>query len=142
MKKYQVFLNVCRIFLTIIAVISLTATGHKIYRKYGKSSLKTNQISTDNTVVSENLQKIHKKKEEDHFLKRKLINAKHPIKKDNPIVVLITSYNNEKVCEKNLESVFIQNYDNYRLIYVDAKSKFRKTSFSKALSRGAFTRLC
>lgn len=61
----------------------------------------------------------YKKKEQDPLLKRKLLAAKHPAKKFNPIVVIITSYNNEKVCEKNLESVFSQNYDNYRVIYID-----------------------
>ncbi len=34
-------------------------------------------------------------------------------------VVLITSYNNERWCERNLDSVFAQNYANYRVIYVD-----------------------
>lgn len=34
-------------------------------------------------------------------------------------VVLIASYNNEQWCERNLESVFCQKYENYRVIYVD-----------------------
>lgn len=36
-----------------------------------------------------------------------------------PFVVLIASYNNEQWCERNLESVFSQEYENYRVIYVD-----------------------
>jgi glycosyltransferase involved in cell wall biosynthesis len=36
-----------------------------------------------------------------------------------PFVVVIPSYNNEQWCEKNLISVFDQEYDNYRVIYID-----------------------
>jgi glycosyltransferase involved in cell wall biosynthesis len=38
---------------------------------------------------------------------------------EKPIVILITSYNNERWVERNLQSVFVQKYDNYRVIYVD-----------------------
>jgi glycosyltransferase involved in cell wall biosynthesis len=38
---------------------------------------------------------------------------------EKPIVVLITSYNNERWVEKNLNSVYMQKYENYRVIYVD-----------------------
>lgn len=38
---------------------------------------------------------------------------------EKPIVVLITSYNNERWLERNLNSVFTQKYSNYRVIYVD-----------------------
>lgn len=38
---------------------------------------------------------------------------------EKPIVVLITSYNNEQWVEKNLNSVYMQKYENYRVIYVD-----------------------
>lgn len=36
-----------------------------------------------------------------------------------PIVVLICSYNNEMWVHKNLNSVFMQEYDNFRVIYID-----------------------
>ncbi len=36
-----------------------------------------------------------------------------------PIVVLICSYNNEMWVQKNLSSVFMQEYDNFRVIYID-----------------------
>jgi len=36
-----------------------------------------------------------------------------------PIVVVIPSYNNACWCEKNLASVFMQQYDNYRVICID-----------------------
>ncbi len=39
------------------------------------------------------------------------------------LVVIIPSYNNERWCIKNLESVFAQKYDNYRVIYINDKSK-------------------
>jgi glycosyltransferase involved in cell wall biosynthesis len=38
---------------------------------------------------------------------------------EKPLVVIIPSYKNVKYCEKNLESVFTQNYSNYRVIYID-----------------------
>lgn len=40
-----------------------------------------------------------------------------PIEK--PIVVIIPSYNNSQWYEKNLKSVFMQKYDNYRVVYID-----------------------
>lgn len=40
-----------------------------------------------------------------------------------PIVVLICSYNNQEWVEKNLDSVFMQNYENYRIVYIDDCSK-------------------
>jgi len=38
---------------------------------------------------------------------------------ERPIVLVITSYNNSKWYKHNLNSVFAQNYSNYRIIYVD-----------------------
>lgn len=38
---------------------------------------------------------------------------------EKPLVVLITSYNNQNVVKKNLWSVFTQKYSNYRIIYID-----------------------
>ncbi len=34
-------------------------------------------------------------------------------------VVVVPSYNNEQWCKKNLDSIFSQEYDNYRVIYID-----------------------
>ena len=36
-----------------------------------------------------------------------------------PIVVVIPSYNNAGICEKNIGSILDQNYENYRMIYID-----------------------
>lgn len=36
-----------------------------------------------------------------------------------PIVVVIPSYNNAQWCKRNLQSVFMQHYTNYRVIYID-----------------------
>ena len=55
------------------------------------------------------------------------VNSPQPIAKEEysqfveekKIVVVITSYNNEKYCRRNLTSVFKQNYSNYRIIYVN-----------------------
>jgi glycosyltransferase involved in cell wall biosynthesis len=41
---------------------------------------------------------------------------------EKPFVIVIPSYNNAKWCEENLRSVFEQNYDNYRVIYIDDAS--------------------
>lgn len=38
---------------------------------------------------------------------------------EKPLVVVIPSYKNAEYCEKNLESVFAQNYTNYRVIFID-----------------------
>lgn len=36
-----------------------------------------------------------------------------------PFVILIASYNNEQWCERNVASVFDQEYQNYRVVYID-----------------------
>lgn len=38
---------------------------------------------------------------------------------ERPMVVVVPSYNNAQWYEKNLESIFSQKYDNYRVIYID-----------------------
>ncbi len=38
---------------------------------------------------------------------------------EKPIVVVIPSYNNAQWCKRNLQSVFMQHYTNYRVIYID-----------------------
>ncbi len=38
---------------------------------------------------------------------------------EKPIVVIIPSYNNERWCKRNVESVLSQNYENYYVIYID-----------------------
>lgn len=43
----------------------------------------------------------------------------HELVEEKPIVILITSYNNERWVEKNLNSVYAQKYSNYRVVYVD-----------------------
>ncbi|PKN03687.1 hypothetical protein CVU75_00990 [Candidatus Dependentiae bacterium HGW-Dependentiae-1] len=45
------------------------------------------------------------------------------IAEQKPLVVIIPSYNNERWCIKNLESVFSQKYANYRVMYINDKSK-------------------
>lgn len=50
--------------------------------------------------------------------------AEHRIpEKDQPIVVLTLSYNNEKYVVRNLQSVLAQDYQNFRVIYIDDASK-------------------
>jgi len=38
---------------------------------------------------------------------------------EKPLVVLIPSYNNKEWYKKNLDTVYFQNYENYRVIYID-----------------------
>ncbi len=38
---------------------------------------------------------------------------------ERPLVIVIPSYNNAKYYQKNLDSVFKQKYENYRVIYID-----------------------
>lgn len=38
---------------------------------------------------------------------------------EKPIIAVITSYNNEQWCERNLRSLFMQKYNNWRAIYVN-----------------------
>ncbi len=41
---------------------------------------------------------------------------------EKPIVVLTTSYNNQKWVQKNIESILQQDYSNYRVVYIDDAS--------------------
>ncbi|HSW86187.1 MAG TPA: glycosyltransferase family A protein [Rhabdochlamydiaceae bacterium] len=38
---------------------------------------------------------------------------------EKPFVVIIPSYNNRSYCERNLQSVLTQHYNNFRVIYID-----------------------
>lgn len=38
---------------------------------------------------------------------------------EKPLVVLVCSYNNEKLYQGNLDSIFSQNYSNYRVVYIN-----------------------
>ena len=59
-----------------------------------------------------------KRKERNYRIAR----AIHPILDNKSFVILTMSYNNEAYCEKNLLSILEQNYDNYRVIYIDDAS--------------------
>ncbi|NGX59513.1 MAG: Poly-beta-1,6-N-acetyl-D-glucosamine synthase [Chlamydiae bacterium] len=56
-----------------------------------------------------------------------------PVTEQKPFVIIIPSYNNEKYVEKNLRSVFTQNYQNYRVIYVSDNSRDETLENAKAL---------
>lgn len=45
-----------------------------------------------------------------------------PITEEKAFVIIIPSYNNEKYVEKNLRSIFSQDYENYRVLYIDDNS--------------------
>lgn len=46
----------------------------------------------------------------------------HQIQTELPLVVIVCSYNNAPWVDKNLDSIFMQQYSNYRVIYVDDAS--------------------
>lgn len=50
-----------------------------------------------------------------------------------PFVIIIPSYNNEKFCWKNFTSAVTQEYDNYRIIYIDDASTDRTASLVKKM---------
>lgn len=57
------------------------------------------------------------------FFPTPLLPTKNNTLKDElPFVILICSYNNEKWVRKNLDSVFTQEYQNFRVIYLDDAS--------------------
>lgn len=65
---------------------------------------------------SSDLRSTKKKKEEP------LLGTDYRPQEQKPFVLIIPSYNNEKYCLKNLLSVFEQDYQNYRVIYIDDAS--------------------
>ncbi len=46
----------------------------------------------------------------------------HPVLENKPFVVIVLSYNNAPWIEKNLLSILKQDYDNYRIVYIDDAS--------------------
>lgn len=75
--------------------------------------------------------KIHKNHDQNLLQHCKHLAVRHPVTEKKPIAVVVTSYNNETFCEKNLESIFDQTYNNYRVIYIDDASTdntFKKVS--------------
>ena len=45
------------------------------------------------------------------------------VTEQKPIVVIIPSYNNQEWCEQNISSVLNQEYNNFRVVYIDDLSK-------------------
>ncbi len=46
-------------------------------------------------------------------------NVRYPVVENKAIVVVVSAYNNEAVSQRNLQSIFDQTYENYRVIYID-----------------------
>lgn len=57
-----------------------------------------------------------------HLTKKTIKEQKFPVKEHKPFVVVTPSYNNFKWCKKNIGSVLKQDYDNFRVIYIDDAS--------------------
>ncbi|NGX47206.1 MAG: Poly-beta-1,6-N-acetyl-D-glucosamine synthase [Chlamydiae bacterium] len=55
--------------------------------------------------------------------KNKTEKTSHPVTEQKPFVIVIPSYNNSKYIEKNLRSVFSQDYENFRVIYINDNSR-------------------
>lgn len=52
------------------------------------------------------------------LLPQRIINNGRSILPEKPIVVVIASYKNESIFKKNIDSVLMQEYKNYRIIYI------------------------
>lgn len=78
-------------------------------------------------VRSKKITKMKKKQEigeiQGQSLYHPISNTLYPIYENKKFVVIIPSYNNEKWCERNLRSVYEQEYNEYRVIYIDDNSK-------------------
>lgn len=96
MKKIKDYLHIFLLFIAALVLLQMTKI-YKIPKIIKHKYTASHQVPTQN---------------------EKLLTV-YPLTEKKPIVVVITSYNNEKYCEKNLHSVFEQTYDNYRVIYVD-----------------------
>lgn len=59
--------------------------------------------------------------------------SQFPVTEQKPFVIIIPSYNNEKYAEKNLRSVFSQDYDNFRVIYIDDNSRDKTLAVAQKL---------
>ncbi len=57
------------------------------------------------------------------FTRSKESPPSYPVTEQKAFVIVIPSYNNAKYIEKNLQSVFSQEYDNYRVIYINDHSR-------------------
>lgn len=60
----------------------------------------------------------NRKREESY----RIAHAFFPVLEQKPFVILTMSYNNGKICEKNLFSLLEQDYENYRILYIDDSS--------------------
>ena len=47
------------------------------------------------------------------------MHPKAPLNQDTSFVIITASYNNEEWYRRNLESILNQDYDNWRLIYIN-----------------------
>ena len=48
--------------------------------------------------------------------------ALYAVKEHKPFVIIVPSFNNSEWVERNLNSIFTQKYDHYRVIYIDDAS--------------------
>ena len=95
MKKVQIALGVVTtLLICFIVAFSVLLSGKLNEKKCFHVSKKQNKIT-------------------------KNLLSKYPVTEKKSFVVVIASYNNEAVCEKNLFSIFDQTYDHYRVIYID-----------------------
>ncbi len=91
------------VFLAVIIISTFTFVRTKRISK-----LKRNNVSSD--IIGQSLY-------------HPISNTLYPIYENKKFVVIIPSYNNEKWCERNLRSVYEQEYKEYRVIYIDDNSK-------------------
>jgi len=109
MNKYMRLITICFIAVTFCVLITFSYGVTKRYERFKKEKRVQNAC------------------DEKQYPEKYLINTfLHPmfripytVTEEKKFVVVIPSYNNEKYCEKNLRSVFEQNYSNYRVIYID-----------------------
>ena len=69
----------------------------------------------------------------------KAVEAVFPVLEHKPFVVIVPSFNNEKWVAKNLGSILEQNYDNFRIIYInDASTDETKFKVEKYFEEHAY----
>ncbi len=109
MKKKSIILLICLIFIGFEAFAY--DTGHRVTCKKTSSSKRYIPAPMKNGVVDLSVYNVLW----DKLKELKTSEEKH-------FVVIIPSYNNSTRYKRNLDSIFMQKYDNYNVIYIDDAS--------------------
>jgi glycosyltransferase involved in cell wall biosynthesis len=119
MNNNKFKISVTGLIITLLCIFSVSMLYFPISHKMKKikKKAKSKEFSYDSVKYPNK-----KSNKTNTYDIQKRLSMQFPILENKSFVICIPSFNNSKFCEKNLTSVLTQDYDNYRVIYIDDAS--------------------